>query len=243
MFTSNVTTNSGVWHCQYVFEVIAEEVCFFFIFIFVILSKLFFYILIAAPLIMNGVIERSSISHTYGLIGDTIIYRCLPRFQLNGPQVVTCGSYGWSSQPRCLGEQVTPAPGTNQSLSSCGPHPMIDNGRIISYGDAAASNEISWVAYECFDNYVLVGYNRVMCVAGMWTDTPRCERVTSPNCANPPPISNGYIVEWSIASMSSVRGNRAIYACHHSYTLDGNPQVYCINNQWGPLPQCIPDTR
>ena len=197
--------------------------------------------------IANAILTTSSFGNSEASIGDKAFYRCASGYSLQDQRVdsITCQSDGsWSTAPYCVSDAQFET-GTRSSFylsaSGCGPVPSIDHGSVVSRSNASNTMGIDWAEYRCFNGFVSSGFTRIVCIDGIWTDPPRCLAASSSTCDNPPELSNGYIIEKSTPTASSVLQNWVIYACDYGFVISGNAKLLCINQLWGDMPTCVPD--
>ncbi|XP_064199795.1 sushi, von Willebrand factor type A, EGF and pentraxin domain-containing protein 1 isoform X2 [Anguilla rostrata] len=154
--------------------------------------------------------------------GDTVIYKCLPGFQIQGDSIKICqGDKTWSgSHPVC-------------NAVSCGPPPAVENAVAMATGETYQSN----VSYLCNSGQQLVGLQNLTCLAdGTWSQpAPKCEAAQV--CETPREPLNGKMQEHLLATGGAVE-----FQCDTGYTLQGESLIHCLSNgSWSSeFPTCAP---
>nr|XP_015201270.1 PREDICTED: sushi, von Willebrand factor type A, EGF and pentraxin domain-containing protein 1 [Lepisosteus oculatus] len=201
--------------------------------------------------IENGFVE--GIDHRFG---STIIYSCLPGFQLAGHALQTCEESGWSSStPVCLptdcglpphidfGEYVKVLD-PNRELEK---EDMDDPGLTMSKPQNEPSSSLdltdhmdigflhgSTVIYTCNAGYELIGNAMLVCQEdGLWNGTaPVCLLA---ECEPPLEPEHGFI-----SLSDTALGSLVQYSCDEGYELEGQTVRQCVSGrQWSDTaPTC-----
>lgn len=154
--------------------------------------------------------------------GEQVTFKCLPSYQMDGSDFVTCVNSKWVGKPVCKD-------------NSCVDPPHVPNATIVSRPKDKYPPGDS-VHYECNKPFELFGERDVMCQNGIWTEPPKCKDSTG-KCGPPPPIDNGDIISLSLpvyAPLSSVE-----YQCQNYYLLKGRKTITCRNGKWSKPPTCL----
>ncbi|XP_028617232.1 complement factor H-like [Grammomys surdaster] len=154
--------------------------------------------------------------------GEQVTFKCLPRYQMDGSDTVTCVNTMWIGQPVCKD-------------NSCVDPPHVPNATILTRSKAKYPSG-DRVRYECNKPFELFGEMEVICLNGIWTEPPKCKDSTG-KCGPPPPIDNGDITSLSLpayAPLSSVE-----YQCQNYYLLKGKKTITCRNGKWSEPPTCL----
>ncbi|NXU16031.1 CFAH factor, partial [Pardalotus punctatus] len=158
---------------------------------------------------------------------DTIEYLCPEGYRTtnNMPTDTTmCGINGeWSPAPKCL-------------EISCALQPL-RNGDFSPEKDKYHSGDV--VKFTCANKYVRVGAASVQCYHFGWFPSPPVCKVSVRGCGPPPGITNGSIVDGSVAQYK--HGDRKQYECNSELKLVGSKEIECVDGQWSPPPRCIED--
>ncbi|XP_061107701.1 sushi, von Willebrand factor type A, EGF and pentraxin domain-containing protein 1 isoform X3 [Conger conger] len=154
--------------------------------------------------------------------GDTVVYKCLPGFQIQGDSVRVCqGDKTWTGSKAVC------------AAVSCGPPPAVENATATATGETYRST----VGYLCSPALRLLGPRNLTCLAdGTWSrPTPACEAAQA--CEAPREPLNGKMREHSLATGGAVE-----FQCNAGYTLQGEPLVHCLSNgSWSAeFPACAP---
>ncbi|KAM6191889.1 complement component receptor 1-like protein [Sarcoramphus papa] len=159
-------------------------------------------------------------------VNTTLRYKCRPGYTVAKSPLVTCRSFGWSSElDFCIGK-------------SCGP-PDITNGNFNYTTNLLFGATIT---FSCNVGYRLVGEPSVQCVLKgnevAWNKIPYC---TSIPCLSPPAIENGQFIG---GDRDFTFGMAVTYRCNRNFALIGDATIHCMTDdnlegKWsGPAPEC-----
>ncbi|XP_078575446.1 sushi, von Willebrand factor type A, EGF and pentraxin domain-containing protein 1-like isoform X3 [Branchiostoma floridae x Branchiostoma japonicum] len=152
---------------------------------------------------------------------STVIYSCIPGYELKGSKEIVCqADKTWNGEmPTC--EPV-----------SCPEPPDIEHGSKSGGSYIFGTN----VTYTCDVGYKLTGTGNVTCQEGRtWTHPlPKCVIVS---CMVPDPITNGGVVGSDYTYGSTIQ-----YQCKEGYLLRGGSKRTCQEDgTWNvPPPLCVP---
>ncbi|XP_040039010.2 sushi, von Willebrand factor type A, EGF and pentraxin domain-containing protein 1 isoform X1 [Gasterosteus aculeatus] len=167
--------------------------------------------------LLHGVTEGDSFNY-----GDSVLYSCLPGFDMKGDSIRTCqGDRTWSgTQPLCVAQ-------------SCGPPPAVQHAHVQTTGQTYLNN----ASYVCTTGLQLHGQKTLVCLAnGSWSQpAPTCEAVKG--CDGPEQMQNGKVQELSLNT-----GRAVEFQCDKGYDLVGDSLVVCMGgNTWSSsFPTCQP---
>ena len=152
--------------------------------------------------------------------GSTVMYKCLPRYQLMGNAERTCqADKTWSgSTPYCR-------------IKRCPSLPRLDYGQVIGTDVTAGAT----VTFRCHEGRRLVGSSQLTCEGTTWSgNMPRCEKAA---CNAPPTLPN------TIPDTNTYGfGDTVVYKCQKGFTASGNPTSRCLSgNRWSDSSlRCVP---
>ncbi|CAH1243596.1 CR1 [Branchiostoma lanceolatum] len=152
---------------------------------------------------------------------STVIYSCIPGYELKGANERMC-----QADKTWLGEEPTCEP------VSCPEPPEIDHGSKSGGSYIFGSN----VTYTCDVGYKLTGTGNATCQEDRtWSHPlPKCVIVS---CVVPDPITNGGVVGSEYTYGSTIQ-----YQCEEGYLLQGGSKRTCQEDgMWNvPPPSCVP---
>ncbi|CAG5134449.1 unnamed protein product, partial [Candidula unifasciata] len=107
----------------------------------------------------------------------------------------------------------------------CEKVPNVQNGYIASSSGNLPYN--GTLTYKCYQGYMLVGLDTVMCDAnGHWINLPSCQATS---CGTAPPADpNGNMLVAAGNGLSY--GTVLRYSCNQGYDLIGDPTMFCDSN-------------
>ena len=166
---------------------------------------------------LNATERVSGLPATPSQVGDVIVVKCVPGYELKSSSKVEClSTLQWSSNPVC--EAVT-----------C-PRFEVEGGRVVG-SDWSYKSVLS---AECVAGFALSSRNRaVVCgVDGLWNEsTPTCGRVL---CHSPPNVPNG-----KVSGTKGVYNESLKVTCEFGYELVGANKITCLSNKnWSKVGVC-----
>ncbi|XP_033097093.1 sushi, von Willebrand factor type A, EGF and pentraxin domain-containing protein 1-like [Anneissia japonica] len=153
---------------------------------------------------------------------------------------LSCESDGYCpDQSECLCDNRCGMSCINHDrISYCDPIPFPDNGfailKIVGHDDIFAISHGAELDFYCNMGYVLVGQQRLSCMAcGVWDNPPPiCINILSEDhCGNPPSLQDATVTMCE----DCVEEPIATYTCNSGFFLLGNGSVKCNNGIWESL--------
>ncbi|XP_044295268.1 complement factor H-like isoform X2 [Varanus komodoensis] len=145
--------------------------------------------------------------------GEKVEYECDLGFVKASSSMVECVDGEWTSLPSCIEE-----------FKTCGPPPNIIRGHAIGV-DSGKYIHGKTVAYECEENFDIVGTNPAKCLHGEWT-FPSCishaRSCSHPHNITPTPLKYAY-------------KNNDVFSYNCGFGLR---KAQCVNGEWLPTPEC-----
>ncbi|KAG8436546.1 hypothetical protein GDO86_007598, partial [Hymenochirus boettgeri] len=129
----------------------------------------------------------------------------------------TCTDNGWDPKPKCI-------------ASPCGRPPYVQYATVLKEKAQYKSGDTA--TYVCIEGYALSDEGIPCCIAGEWTNIPKC---TSTSCVSPPTISNARLTTTKINYKS---GGKANYQCDKGFVFANTNYALCENTLWKQVPEC-----
>jgi hypothetical protein len=165
-------------------------------------------------------IDFGRVDGTEFKFGNTVTYKCSPRYYIVGNAERTCqADRTWSGiTPYCR-------------LKRCPSLPRLEYGQVIGSDITAGAS----VTFRCYEGRQLVGESRLTCEGTAWSSAmPRCEKVS---CGSSLPLPNT-VKDTGVYSFGDV----IIYKCLKGYIASGNPTSRCLSSgRWSDSTlKCLP---
>ncbi|XP_073244349.1 sushi, von Willebrand factor type A, EGF and pentraxin domain-containing protein 1-like isoform X2 [Porites lutea] len=146
--------------------------------------------------------------------GERITYDCFRSYTLVGNNAQECNNGRWNNdRPSCKASCQKPG----------GARHGVKIGSDFGHGKS--------VRYQCDDNYILEGKDRITCDDGKWNfDPPKCKASCAPlKAPRDGKIQNNDIKHSALVSFS----------CNDGFQMNGSRILKCIDGKWnGSAPTC-----
>ncbi|XP_030061759.1 complement factor H isoform X3 [Microcaecilia unicolor] len=178
------------------------------------------------PFISNGAIQGSELRKYKA--GQSVTYRCINYYVMDGSPTVTCLQGRWSQPPTCF-----------EALATCDQPPSISNGAIQG-SELRKYKAGQSVTYRCINYYVMDGSPTVTCLQGRWSQPPTC---FEPCTASDEEMkTNNIQLRWLDDEKLYVQhGHRVEFTCKYNYVVLPPSQEFRLTCIRGHLdyPKCI----
>ncbi|XP_073449025.1 coagulation factor XIII B chain isoform X1 [Aquarana catesbeiana] len=94
--------------------------------------------------------------------GDSIFYKCVDGYEIQGSNKIICRKGKWTEPPKCKANN-----------EDCGSPPKISQGELTSAALARYTSGSS-VEYRCHSYHLMEGTKTVYCTRGTWSQLPKC---------------------------------------------------------------------
>ncbi|KAL6073203.1 hypothetical protein STEG23_031591, partial [Scotinomys teguina] len=170
------------------------------------------------PELLNGEVKGTK-KEEYGH-GEEVEYGCKPRFLLKGPRKIQCVDGKWTTLPMCIEEERT-----------CGDIPELEHGSVQPFAPPYHHGES--VAFNCTENFTMIGHESVVCISGRWTQLPKCVATDTLEKCKAPRLT---AVGANLPKKREFNHNfRLSYKCRGKQHYE---HATCVNGRWDPEPTC-----